>query len=83
MRLGIVFTLGKGARDAQASLGQDLADVNADGTAQLPLATTVVFDAAGTIAWMDVHPDYTGRSEPADILAAVDRAVAPSLDVEK
>ncbi len=43
----------------------------------------MVVDAAGTIAWMDVHPDYTSRSEPADILAAVDRAVAPSLDVEK
>ena len=70
--LGIVFTLGEGARGGQAKLGVDLADVNADGTYELPLTTTVVVDAAGTIRWIDVHPDYTTRSEPAEILAAVD-----------
>jgi len=71
-KLGIVFTLGRGARDAQISLGLDLTEVNADGTADLPLATVVVVDAAGTIRWIDVHPDYTTRSEPGQILAAVD-----------
>lgn len=72
-QLGIVFTLGQGALDAQAGLGLDLAEVNADGTAELPLASTVVIDPAGTIRWIDVHPDYTTRSEPAEILAAVDQ----------
>ncbi len=71
-RLGIVFTLGAGAREAQVKLGLDLTEVNADGTAQLPLATTVLVDADGVIRWIDVHPDYTTRSEPAEILAAVD-----------
>ncbi|MGH3380127.1 MAG: peroxiredoxin-like family protein, partial [Actinoallomurus sp.] len=71
-RLGIVFTLGEGARAAQAKLGLDLTAVNADGTYDLPLATTVVVDAHGTIRWIDVHPDYTTRSEPAEILAALD-----------
>lgn len=78
-RLGIMFTLGRGARDAQLNLGLDLADVNADGTARLPLASTVLVDAAGTIAWIDVHPDYTTRSEPADILTAVDRILGRAL----
>ncbi|MFF1923741.1 peroxiredoxin-like family protein [Streptomyces sp. NPDC058221] len=70
-QLGIVFTLGRGAREAQAELGLDLATVNADGTADLPLATTVLVDTDGTIRWIDVHPDYTTRSEPAEILEAV------------
>jgi hypothetical protein len=32
----------------------------------------VLVDADGMIHWIDVHPDYTTRSEPAEILAAVD-----------
>jgi peroxiredoxin len=71
-RLGIVFSLGEGARAGQAKLGTDLTAINADGTYDLPLATTVVVDAHGTIRWIDVHPDYTTRSEPAEIIAAVD-----------
>ncbi|MFF7156028.1 peroxiredoxin-like family protein [Streptomyces sp. NPDC088197] len=70
-RLGIVFTLADSAQDAQASLGVRLTDVNADGSAALPLATTVLVGADGSIRWIDVHPDYTTRSEPAEILAAV------------
>ncbi|WP_236788491.1 peroxiredoxin-like family protein [Amycolatopsis sp. GM8] len=70
--LGIVFSLGEGARAGQAKLGLDLTTVNADGTHDLPLATTVVVDAEGTIRWIDVRPDYTTRSEPAEIIAAVD-----------
>lgn len=71
-QLGIVFTLSQEAIAAQAGLGLDLTEVNADGTAQLPLAATVVVDRDGVITWIDVHPDYTTRSEPAQILAAVD-----------
>jgi peroxiredoxin len=71
-QLGIVFSLGAGARTGQKKLGVDLAEINADGTYDLPLATTVVVDSHGTIRWIDVHPDYTTRSEPAEIIAAVD-----------
>jgi peroxiredoxin len=71
-RLGIVFSLGQGARDGQAALGVDLASVNADGTYDLPLTTAVVVGADGTIRWIDVRPDYTERSEPAEIIAAVE-----------
>jgi peroxiredoxin len=71
-KLGIVFTLGPNARAAQISLGLNLTEANADGTADLPLATTVIVDAAGIIRWIDVHPDYTTRSEPSQILAAID-----------
>jgi peroxiredoxin len=57
---------------AQSALGLDLTEGNADGTRALPMPTTVVIDQAGIIRWIDVHPDYTSRSEPAAILAAVD-----------
>lgn len=57
---------------AQAKLGLDLTEVNADGGKALPMPTVVVVDAAGIIRWIDVHPNYTTRSEVPDILAAVD-----------
>ena len=57
---------------AQIKLGLDLSEVNADGGRTLPMPTVIVVDAAGIIRWIDVHPNYTSRSEVADILAAVD-----------
>ena len=60
------------ARAAQLNLGLDLTEVNADGTAILPMPTVVIVDADLAIRWIDVHPDYTTRTEPAQILAALD-----------
>ena len=31
-------------------------------------------DADGVLRWIDVHPNYTSRTEPADVLAALDTA---------
>ena len=57
---------------AQIKLGLDLSEVNADGGRSLPMPTVIVVDAAGIVRWIDVHPNYTSRTEVADILAAVD-----------
>jgi peroxiredoxin len=62
-------------RAAQEKLGLQLEEVNADATDTLPLPTVVLVDAENRIAWIDVHPDYTTRSEVTDILAAVDSAL--------
>lgn len=70
--LGVLTGPSTDVRTAQVSLGLDLTEVNADGTTALPMPTVAVLDAAGTIRWIDVHPDYSTRSEPADVLAAVD-----------
>jgi peroxiredoxin len=70
--LGILITPSAEVAAAQQKVGVDLAEHNADGGLTLPMPTTVVVDAAGVIRWIDVHPNYTTRSEVPDILAAVD-----------
>jgi hypothetical protein len=30
-----------------------------------------IVDAGGTLRWIDVHPNYTTRTEPTEILAAL------------
>jgi peroxiredoxin len=72
--LGILTQPSPQARAAQLQLGLDLTSVNADGTVALPMPVTVILDASHTIRWIDVHPDYSNRSEPRQILDAVDQA---------
>ncbi|MGH7747832.1 MAG: peroxiredoxin-like family protein, partial [Candidatus Dormibacteria bacterium] len=71
--LGILTGPSDDVRAAQNALGLDLTVVNADGTTGLPMPTVVLLDADGILRWIDVHPDYTTRTEPAEVLAAVDR----------
>jgi peroxiredoxin len=71
-RLGILTRPSQEARAAQLELGLDLAAVNADGTDTLPMPATVILDAARTVRWIDVHPDYTTRTEPRQVIDALD-----------
>lgn len=70
--VGILTTPSPDALAAQLSHGLDLREVNADGTATLPMPTTLIVDRDHVVRWVDVHPDYTTRSEPEEILAALD-----------
>jgi peroxiredoxin len=70
--LGILTEPDAEAVAAQQKLGLVLGEHNADGGLTLPMPTTVVVDTTGVIRWIDVHPNYTTRSEVPDILAAVD-----------
>jgi peroxiredoxin len=74
--VGILTAPSTEARAAQLELGLDLAVVNADGTAGLPMPTTVILGPEHVVRWIDVHPDYTSRSEPVQILAALDAVAA-------
>jgi alkyl hydroperoxide reductase subunit AhpC len=38
------------------------------------MPTVALVDEAGTLRWIDVHPNYTTRTEPTAILKAVDAA---------
>jgi peroxiredoxin len=69
---GIVTAPSTEARAAQLELGLDLEQVNADATAALPMPTTLILEPDLTVRWVDVHPDYTTRSEPVAILQALD-----------
>lgn len=69
--LGVLTAPSEGVRAAQRNLGLELAEVNADGTHGLPMPTVVIVDHAGIIRWIDIHPDYTTRTEVADIVAAL------------
>jgi len=69
--LGIVDDGRQEVRAAQAALGLDLAEVNEGGDVRLPMPAVVVVDADRRARWADVHPDYTTRTEVADVVDAV------------
>jgi peroxiredoxin len=70
-RLGILTRPSQQARAAQLQLGLDVASVNADGTITLPMPATVILDASHTVRWIDVHPDYSTRTEPRQVIDAL------------
>lgn len=74
-RVGIVSAPAPDALAAQVQLGLDLTAVNADGTPAIPMPTTLIVGPDRVVRWVDVHPDYTTRSEPAEILAALDTPI--------
>lgn len=78
-KLGILTAPSDEALESQQTLGLDLTQANADGTTTLPMPTVVVVGADNVIRWIDVHPNYTTRSEVSDILAALDQAVNVSM----
>ena len=71
-RLGILTRPSPEARAAQLHLGLDLTGVNADGTVTLPMPATVILDATRPVRWIDVHPDYSTRTEPQQVIDALD-----------
>ena len=70
-RIGIAFQQADEVLDAQRKLGLDLAQVNAEGSTRLPRPTVLIVDRDRTVRFVDVQPDYTARTEVADILAAL------------
>jgi peroxiredoxin len=72
--LGVLMaSSGEDVLSAQRQLGLDVREANADKTEGLPMPTVVLIDAEHRVRWIDVHPDYTTRTEVADILNAVER----------
>jgi peroxiredoxin len=74
--IGIVFQQTGEVLDAQRKLGLDLAQVNAEGSTQLPRPTVLIVDEDRTVRFVDVQPDYTARTEVSDILAGLSDLVS-------
>ncbi len=70
-QLGLTFRVSDVVREAMSSVGTDLGQVNGTGEWELVHPAVVVVDRDRTIRYVDVHPDYTTRTEPAAILEAV------------
>lgn len=67
--LGLTFTVADDIRGTMSGIGADLEKHNGDW--ELAHPAVVVVDADRTIRFIDVHPDYTTRTEPARILETV------------
>jgi peroxiredoxin len=72
-RIGIAFEQAEEVLAAQRRLGLDLAQVNEEGSTLLPMPTVLIIDPNRTVRFAEVHPDYTARTEVADIVAALAR----------
>jgi peroxiredoxin len=72
-QLGILTAPSPDAHAAQLQLGLDLTAVNADTTITLPMPTVAILDAEHVLRWIDVHPDYSTRTEVQQILDAIDQ----------
>jgi peroxiredoxin len=70
-RIGIAFQQTEEVLAAQRKLGLDLAQVNAEGATFLPRPTVLVIDTDRVVRLVDVQPDYTARTEVADIIGAL------------
>ncbi|WP_369199326.1 peroxiredoxin-like family protein [Streptomyces sp. PU-14G] len=69
--LGVMNTWSQQARQAVTAVVTEVSAANGDGTDDVPMPTVVLVDARGVIRWLDVHPDYSRRTEPADIIEAL------------
>lgn len=69
--LGITFRQTQDVVDAAAVFGTDLKVINGTEVAELPHPTVLIVNQDKTIRFIDVHPDYTTRTEPDEIVAAL------------
>lgn len=69
--LGITFDPSEAGLAAQRTLGVDIRTTREDHGTRLPMPTVLIVDPEHTVRFVDVHPDYTGRTEIADIVAAL------------
>jgi peroxiredoxin len=69
--LGITFQPSEEGLASQRELGIDIRSTRADGGTALPMPTVLIVDRNRVVRFVDIHPDYTGRTEVGEILAAL------------
>jgi peroxiredoxin len=70
-KLGIIWRPSQPGLAAQQQLGVDIRTTRADQSTILPMPTVVIVDRDHVARFVDIHPDYTGRTEVTAILAAL------------
>jgi peroxiredoxin len=71
-RFGILYSFDEPSRRLSTESGNPIGDVTGTGTWELPMPSVVVIDQDATVRFADVSPDWLVRTEPEDILAAID-----------
>jgi peroxiredoxin len=69
--LGITFNPSEDGLAAQRTLGVDIRTTRADDGTVLPMPTVLIVDRDHRVLFVDIRPDYTGRTEVRDVLAAL------------
>lgn len=69
--LGIVFPLPENLRPPYRQIGIDLASWNGDDSHELPLPATLIVDREGIVRFIEADADFTRRTEPEDLVAAL------------
>lgn len=67
-QFGLTFALPEPLNALYLEWGLNLERFNGDTAWTLPLPGRFILDRQGTIVHVDVHPDYTKRPEPANII---------------
>lgn len=70
-QFGLTYTLPEPLKELHHKWGMNLERFNGDPSWILPLPGRFILNSRGTIVHADVHPDYTKRPEPADIITIV------------
>lgn len=75
-RFGILYSFDEASRRLSVESGSPIGEVTGTGTWELPMPAAIVIDQSGTVRFADVSPDWLVRTEPADIIAAVQAITA-------
>ena len=67
-QFGLVYTFPDDLRDIYMKFEIDIERFNGNDAWQLPMPGRFILDHQGTIIHRDVHPDYTKRPEPTEIV---------------
>jgi peroxiredoxin len=70
--LGITFAPSEEGLAAQRAFGVDIRTTREDGGTVLPMPTVLIVDRDHVVRFVDIHPDYTGRTEVGEILAGLE-----------
>ena len=69
---GLTFGLPEDLGQVYAKFGIDLQKYNGDESRTLPMPARFVIDSSGTVRAVDVDPDYTVRTEPAETVRVLE-----------